>query len=399
MGTAPKTPDSGHTDLSAQSLRPGAVSPPSNDDKVVARDSVIQMDRLLDAVIQRGASDLHLIVGKKPTMRLHGELVEVDTVRLTDKDMVSCIRQITPERHQIELHEKKSADFSYEVGRTRFRANACHELGGIKISMRRLPETLLTLEQIGLPTRLEQLLQSKRGLILVTGETGSGKTTTLASMVNHIATTSARTIVTIEQPIEYRLQHGKSLIMQREVGQHVPDFKSGLRDALRQDPEIIMVGELRDLETIRVALTAAETGHLVFGTLHTNSAPQTINRLIDVFPEGERDQVRTQVSMTLLAILCQQLIERKEGGGRIAAMEFMTNNSAVANHIRQAHPEHIISAIQTGAKEGMFPFDDHLIKLVSAGKISKESALEYAHRPKDVAARLQTSGGERRGNT
>lgn len=276
MGTAHNTPGPGHTDLSTQSIRSGAVSPPSNDDKVVSRGSAIQMDRLLDAVIQRGASDLHLIVGKKPTMRLHGELVEVDTVPLTDKDMVSCIRQVTPERHQLELHEKKSADFSYEVGRTRFRANACYELGGIKISMRRLPETLLTLEQIGLPARLEQLLLSKRGLILVTGETGSGKTTTLASMVNHIATTSARTIVTIEQPIEYRLQHGKSLIMQREVGQHVPDFKSGLRDALRQDPEIIMVGELRDLETIRVALTAAETGHLVFGTLHTNSPPEPL---------------------------------------------------------------------------------------------------------------------------
>jgi len=260
------------------------------------------------------------------------------------------------------------------------------------MSLRLIPQKLFTLDEIGLPPIVSQLIRRPRGMFLVTGPTGSGKTTTLASMVNHINETLDRHIITVEDPIEYYHPHKKSLVSQREVGVDVPSFSEALRRALRQDPDVILVGELRDLETIESALRAAETGHLVFGTLHTSSAHGTITRLVDQFPVNQQEQVRIQLADSLIAVLCQALLPRADVRGMIAAYEFLVVSSAVSNMIRENKAFRIPSVIQTGKKMGMQLLDDHLLEMLSEGKISKDEATEKAQNPEELAEKIAAKG-------
>jgi twitching motility protein PilT len=356
--------------------------------------STIQIDRLLETTIKKGASDLHISVGRPPVLRLHGGLRDLATKVLEPDDTVALMKAITPDRSQQELQEMGSCDFGFAFStsdgltRARFRVSVFRQKGNIGIVMRKIPYKLLTFEQIGLPNAVEELCRRPRGLFLVTGPTGSGKTTTLASMINYVNINFERHIITAEDPLEYYHEHKKSIITQREIGGDVPTFSEALRRALRQDPDVILVGEMRDLETIAAAIQAAETGHLVFGTLHTTGAAGTINRIIDAFPTDQQEQVRVQLSGTLLAVLSQALCPRVDTDGMVAAYEFMVNNPGIANLIRENKTFRIDSSIQTGKKFGMQLLDDHLLDLYNAGKISAEEAVDKARRPADLAERM-----------
>jgi len=353
--------------------------------------STIQIDRLLDTAIKQKASDLHLTVGKPPTLRMKGRLIELKTKALEPPDTVALMKQIAPERTEVEVNEDGGSDFAISWGATRFRCSIFKQKGTIALVMRRIPDTLLTFDQIGLPDIVRELVRRPRGLFLVTGPTGSGKTTTLASMLNFTRLELERHIITLEDPIEYTFEHAKSIINQREVHIDVPSFSEGIRRALRQDPDTIMVGEMRDLETIESAISAAETGHLVYGTLHTNSAGGTINRLIDAFPSTQQEQIRAQLSTTLLAVLCQQLMPKLDGG-MVAAYEFMVVTPAIANLIRENKSFRIGSMIQTGKKFGMRLLDDHLMELLDKGVISVESAIDRSANMETMAQRLKGKG-------
>jgi twitching motility protein PilT len=353
--------------------------------------STIQIDRLLDTTIKQDASDLHLSVGKAPTLRLKGHLVELKTKKLEPEDTVALMKQISPEKTEVEVNEDGGSDFAISWGTTRFRCSVFKQKGNISLCMRRIPDTLLTFEQIGLPPIVQELIRRPRGLFLVTGPTGSGKTTTLASMINVTRLEMDRHIITLEDPIEYTFKHAKSIVNQREVHNDVPSFAEGIRRALRQDPDIIMVGEMRDLETIESAVTAAETGHLVYGTLHTSSAAGTMNRLIDAFPTNQQEQIRAQLSTALIAVLCQALLPRTDGG-MVAAYEFMVVTPAIANLIRENKSFRIASMIQTGKRFGMQLLDDHLFTLLQRGTITAEDALDRSTAAEAFAARLKTAG-------
>ncbi|MHC5002465.1 MAG: type IV pilus twitching motility protein PilT, partial [Planctomycetota bacterium] len=322
--------------------------------------STVQIDRLLDTVIRQNASDLHLCVGRKPTLRLNGMLRNLDTKVLDSDDCVALMKAITPERAQQELQEEGSCDFGFAYGtEARFRVAVFRQRGDISIALRLIPNKLLTFEEIGLPPIVKELIRRPRGLFIVTGPTGSGKTTSLATMIDHINMNLDRHIVTAEDPIEYYHYHKKSIVNQREVGVDVPSFSEALRRVLRQDPDVILVGEMRDLETIEAAIRAAETGHLVFGTLHTTGASGTINRIIDAFPVNQQAQVRVQLSVSLICVLSQVLLRRIDAGGRVASYEFLVVTPAIANLIRENKTFRIDSAIQTGRKFGMQLLDDH----------------------------------------
>src|SRR6185369_14132784 len=283
----------------------------------------ILIDKLLQACVKQGASDIHIVVGQPPVFRLHGRMRKLETKVLEAEDSVALMKSIAPERSQRELQEKGSADFGFAFGElARFRVSIFKQRGFVSMVLRQIPNNMLTPQQLGLPDVCVKLVLRPRGLFLVTGPTGSGKSTTLASLVNYINENVDHHIITIEDPIEFFHYHKKSTINQREIGVDVPSFSEAIRRALRQDPDVILVGELRDLETIESAITAAETGHIVFGTLHTNSAEGTINRIIDVFPNSQQDQIRTQLSTSIIGILCQQLIPRVQGG-RVAAHEML----------------------------------------------------------------------------
>jgi twitching motility protein PilT len=355
--------------------------------------STIQIDRLLDTAIKQKASDLHLSVGKPPTLRMKGRLIELKTKPLDPADTVALMKQISPERTEIEVQENGGSDFAISWGDTRFRCAIFKQKGTIAIVMRRIPSELLTFEQIGLPKLVRELVRRPRGLFLVTGPTGSGKTTTLASMINYTRQNLERHIITIEDPIEYQFGHDRSIINQREVHTDVPSFAEAIRRALRQDPDVILVGEMRDLETIGSAVSAAETGHLVYGTLHTNSAGGTINRLIDAFPTDQQEQIRAQLSTALIAVLCQQLMPRIEGG-MVAAYEFMVVTPAIANLIRENKSFRIDSMIQTGAKFGMRLLDDHIWELYEKGVVDAESAVDKARDPERMAEAIHRAGGK-----
>ncbi len=343
-----------------------------------------QMDRLMETVVKMEASDLHLVVGERPTVRVHGNLKRLETVKLTAEALIACTKQIAPDSRQAQIQEGGGTDFAFGFktpgGEVRFRVSvtlAHQESGGSAqtMVMRRLPNKFLTPEELGLPRQLVELMSLERGLVLVTGQTGSGKSTTLASLVNHVTETLGRSIITLEDPIEYVYKPGRCVVRQREVGTHVHSFQEGLRQALRMDPDIILVGEMRDLETTRAALSAAETGHLVLSTLHTNSARGTINRLVEQFDRLERSQIRAQVSEGLLAVLCQTLCPLASGEGRVAALEFMLNTPAIANLIREEKLEQVPGVMQTSAKVGMRLMDDHLVELVNQGRITRDVAL------------------------
>jgi len=360
--------------------------------------ATVNMDRLLQACVTQNASDIHLTVGRSPVFRIHGRLRALETKVLEPEDTVALMKSITPERNQQELQEEGGTDFGFAFGdKARFRVAIFRQKGNVTIVLRLIPTNIMSLDEIGLPKICAGLCRRPRGMFLVTGPTGSGKTTTLASMINYINENLDRHIVTVEEPIEYYHQHKKSIINQREVGIDVPSFAEALRRVLRQDPDVILIGELRDLETIESAIRAAETGHLVFSTLHTTSASGTITRIIDVFPPNQQEQIRTQLSSNLIAVLAQTLCPLVKGKGRIAAYEFMVVTPAISNLIRENKSYRIDSSIQTGKKLGMQLLDEHLWQLYDIGKISLEEMLDKGRQPGDLQDKAMSKlKGEKR---
>jgi len=354
----------------------------------------MQISKLLQTVVNKNASDLILTVKSKPLIRLNGRLIPLQTSELTPEDTVALMKSIAPERAQQELQEVGSSDFGFSFGdKARFRVSIFRQRGYVGIVLRLIPFRLMTFEEIGLSTHIQQLLWRPRGLILVTGPTGSGKSTTLATMINYINENRDVHIITIEDPIEYYHDHKRGVVTQRELGSDVPSFAEGLRRALRQNPDVILVGEMRDLETMETAISAAETGHLVFATLHTNSAEGTINRIVDAFPEQQQEQIRIQLASNLIAVICQALIPTVDGRGRVAAFEIMIQTPAISNMIRSQKTYQIESEIQTGSKHGMMLLDDSLAQLYFRGKISREEALNRCRNIQEMVNKL--SGGPR----
>jgi twitching motility protein PilT len=342
----------------------------------------VNMDRLLQACVSQDGSDIHLVVGRPPVLRIDGRLRSLETKVLEPDDTVGLMKSITPERNQQELQEEGGTDFGFAFGdKARFRVAIFRQRGNLTVCLRLIPTNIMSFEQIGLPKICAALCRRPRGLFLVTGPTGSGKTTTLACMINYINENFDRHIITVEDPIEYYHAHKKSIINQREVGIDVPSFAEALRRVLRMDPDVILVGELRDLETIESAIRAAETGHLVFSTLHTVSAAGTITRIIDIFPVNQQEQIRTQLSINLMAVLSQALCPLATGKGRTAAFEFMVVTPAIANLIRENKTYRIDSSIQTGRRLGMQLLDEHLWQLYDRGKITLEELLDKARQP------------------
>lgn len=346
------------------------------------------MPQLLAEVVGRGASDLHLQVGQSPVLRLSGEMTPLEGPPLTPEDTRALIGTIIPP-HDLEKAESTGgADFAIAFGQdARFRVSVLRSKGNYGVVFRLIPSKFLSLEQIGLPPMIKDLLTRPRGLILVTGPTGSGKSTTLASMVNWINEQRTSHIITIEDPIEYYHTHKQSVITQREVNVDVGSFADAIRGALRQDPDVILVGEMRDLETIEAAVTAAETGHLVFGTLHTTGAARTINRIVDAFPANTKEMIRIQLSTSIVAVISQVLM-RKKGGGRIAGFEIMVMTPSIANLIRENKVYLLESEIQTGGKLGMVQLDAYLTKLVESGQVDAEEAVEFAQSPNEFRAKF-----------
>ncbi len=360
--------------------------------------ATLQIDRLLETVVKRKASDLHLAVGKPPTLRLGGHMRELQTKVLDAEDTVSLMKAITPERIQQEYEETGSGDFGFAYGEeARFRVAIFKQKGNCSLVLRRIPNTILTFEQIGLPEMARQICRRPRGIFLVTGPTGSGKTTTLACMINYINENFDRHIITMEDPVEYYHPHKKSIVVQREIGIDTPSFSEALRRALRQDPDVMLVGEMRDLATISSAITAAETGHLVFGTLHTSGAASTINRIIDAFPTDQQEQVRVQLAGNLIAVLSQALMPRSDTDGMIAAYEFMYVTPSIQNLIRDNKSFRIDSDIQTGKKYGMQLLDDNLWMNYLAGKISAEDAVDKSKNPGQMVDRIAKHGADTEG--
>ena len=352
--------------------------------------ATIHIDRILETCIKRDASDIHLSVGRPPTLRIHGTLRSLETKVLEPEDTTALMKSITPDRNQQELQEEGTTDFGFSFGDdSRFRVAVFRQKGNISVCLRLIPSRFFTFEEIGLPKITRALCRRPRGLFLVTGPTGCGKTTTLASMVNYINETFDRHIVTVEDPIEYYQTHKKCVVNQRAVGVDVPSFSEALRRVLRQDPDIILVGELRDLETIEAAIRAAETGHLVFSTLHTTGCQGTINRIIDAFPHEQQEQVRVQLSTSLIAVLSQALCPRVDMPGMVAAYEFMVVTAAIANLIRENKTFRINSAIQTGKKFGMQLLDEHLFKLFNEGIIAGEEAIDKSNNPGEMSDKVE----------
>jgi len=338
------------------------------------------IDELFKLMIDQGASDLHITSGAPPYLRLHGGMVPMNFKNLSNQDVQGLIFEILNEKQKKTFVEKWELDFAYAPSTPnlgRFRCNVFMQRKGLGAVFRTIPEKIKTPEELNLPAAIVEMVEIDKGLILVTGPTGSGKSTTLAAMIHHINMTQDSHIITVEDPIEFVHQNIKCLINQREVGAHTKSFSNALRAALREDPDILLVGELRDLETVALALTAAETGHLVFGTLHTNSAAKTIDRVIDVFPEGQQSQIRTMLAESLRGVVAQTLMPRADGTGRVAAFEIMKNTRAIANLIRENKNHQIQNAIQTGASRGMVLFEKYLDDLVKKGKVSRHDALSF----------------------
>ena len=349
------------------------------------------MSDLLQLVVSEGASDLHIRVGVPPTIRVHGVLHRVEGPSLKPEDTEELMRSITSEENIQHIREQGGADFAFAFGEVaRFRVSAFKEKGNFAIVLRQIPSKLLTYEQIGLPPSVKELLYKPRGLVLVTGPTGSGKSTTLASMLNIVNEERDEVhLITIEDPIEYYHKHKKALITQREVGVDVPNFAEALRRALRQDPDMVLVGEMRDLETIEAAITAAETGHLVFGTLHTTGAAKTIDRLTNAFPTNQQEMVRIQLSTVLQAVISRLLIPRIDKPGRVAVFEVMVNTPSIAALIRDNKTFRIQSDIQTGSKYGMITLDAFLMDKYQEGLIAREEVINKAQDPTTIMAKLQ----------
>lgn len=350
-----------------------------------------QMSDLLQLIVSEGGSDLHVRVGIPPVIRIHGILQRIDGPVLKPEDTEELMRSITSEDHVQQIREKGGADFGFAYGElARFRVSAFKEKGNFALVLRQIPSKLLTMDQIGIPKSARELLNKPRGLVLVTGPTGSGKTTTLASLLNIINEEKDEAhIITIEDPIEYYHKHKKAVVTQREVNVDVPTFAEALRRALRQDPDIILVGELRDLETMEAAITAAETGHLVFGTLHTTGAAKTIDRIVNAFPQNQQEQIRIQLSTVLQAVISQLLIARIDKPGRVAVFEIMINTPSVGALIRDNKTFRIQSDIQTGSKYGMVTLDSFLIEKWMAGMIAEEEVIAKSQDPTTIHQKVQ----------
>ena len=351
-----------------------------------------QMNDLLELMLDQKASDLHIQVGQPPTLRIDGVMTPVDGPALRPSDTDDLMRSIAPDVHQERLKTQGGADFGFSfLNRARFRVNLYKSKGATGLVLRTISNKLYSLAQIGLPDSIVELLTRPRGLVLVTGPTGSGKSTTLASMINWINENRDGHIITIEDPIEYYHEHKHCLVTQREIGTDVPSFSEAIRGALRQDPDVILLGEMRDLETIEAAISAAETGHLVFATLHTTGAARTVDRIVDAFPADAKDQVRTQLASSILAVISQVLCQ-KIGGGRVAGYEIMVATTSIRALIRENKTFRIPSDIQTGARFGMISMDMHLMSLVTRGLVTPEEALEKCQSPDDFKTRLREAG-------
>jgi twitching motility protein PilT len=361
-------------------------------------DCPYEMHDLLELMLDQGASDLHLQVGQAPTLRLHGSMVPVEGDALRHQDTLALMQAITSDSMQDKLKRSGGADFGFAyMDRARFRVSVLKAKGYYGMVLRTIPNDLFGLREIGLPDMIKDLLRRPRGLILVTGPTGSGKSTTLASMINWINENEDGHIITIEDPIEYYHDHKRCIVTQREVGNDTPNFADAIRGALRQDPDVILVGEMRDLETIEAAVSAAETGHLVFGTLHTTGAARTVDRIVDAFPENTKEQIRTQLASSIVAVISQVLC-KKVGGGRIAGFEIMVTTTSIAALIRENKTYRVTSELQTGSKYGMITLDAHLLSLVNRNLITPNTALEKSQSPAELKKRFDETGIEYQSN-
>ena len=347
------------------------------------------LEQLLEGIKAHGASDLHLNAGLPPTLRKDGKILKLELPNLKPEDIINLCYSVLTEKEKAELEENLELDFSYEIpGVSRFRANYYYEKGNLAAVFRIIPSEVPSLDDINAPSIFYKLTEKDKGLILVTGPTGSGKSTTLAAIINEINKNFQKHILTIEDPIEFIHKPKKSIISQREVNRDTKSFKNALRAALREDPDIILVGEMRDKETVEIALTAAETGHLVLGTLHTNSAAQTISRIVNIFTAEEQPQIRVQLSLTLVGVISQALIP-KINGGRVAAHEIMINTPAISNLIRENKLEQIYSILQTSHKEGMQTLNDSLKKLIENNIVDFNEALKFSYRPNELEKEIR----------
>lgn len=338
-----------------------------------------RIDSLFRMMKEQGASDLHLSTGSPPIFRLHGEMERLNFKALTHEELKTILYEILTDKQREEFEAKHDLDFAYSVeGLARFRGNILMQHRGIAAVFRIIPSKILSADDLNLPEGVRKLTMLKKGLVLVTGPTGSGKSTTLAAMIDLINSTRKEHILTLEDPLEFIHENKMSLFNQRQIGEHSDSFSSALRAALREDPDVILVGEMRDLETISLAMSAAETGHLVFGTLHTNSAAKTIDRIIDVFPKDAQEQVRAMLSESLKGVICQQLLRTADGKGRAAALEIMIGTPAIGNLIREAKTFQIPSIIQTARKDGMQLMDQHILDLLKTKRVAPEEAYRCA---------------------
>ncbi|HID37692.1 MAG TPA: type IV pilus twitching motility protein PilT [Ghiorsea sp.] len=343
----------------------------------------MDISELLAFSVKNGASDLHVSAGEAPMIRINGDMTKIKMPPIEDKQVQAMVYDIMNDSQRKHFEEFLDLDFSFALGDiARFRVNCFWQNRGMSAVFRTIPTEILTLEQLGAPEMFKDLAMMPRGICLVTGPTGSGKSTTLAAMINHRNQMEKGHILTVEDPIEFVHQTKNSLISQREVGPHTKSFATALKGALREDPDVILVGEMRDLETIGLALSAAETGHMVFGTLHTSSAPKTIDRIIDVFPAAEKDMIRAMLSESLKAVISQSLLKTADGKSRVAAHEIMLGNPAIRNLIRENKLAQMVSVMQTGQREGMQTLDMCLQDLVRKRKITQEAALEKAQNKK-----------------
>jgi len=350
-----------------------------------------RIDSFFKFMMEQKASDLHLSTGNQPMLRIHGDLVRIDAPPLESDDLKALVYEIAPETKIKTFEETGDVDFGYEYpGFARYRANFLNQKNGIAAVFRLIPSKVLTMEDLGLPPVLKRFANLKKGMVLVTGPTGSGKSTTLAAMIDYANLHRKDHIITVEDPIEFVHRSQQSLVNQREVGVHTRSFASALRGALREDPDIILVGEMRDLETIELALTAASTGHLVFGTLHTSNAPKTIDRIIDVFPTNQQNQVRSGLSESLKGVVAQNLFKRIDQPGRCAALEILVCDAPIANLIREGKTHQVAGMMQVGKKKGNQPLDDAIMDLLRTGKISPEEAYEKSSDKKKFRALLKT---------
>ena len=347
------------------------------------------LDQLLRLTVEKKGSDLHLVVGMPPCIRVDGDIIKQDFPPMMPADVENLLMQVMKEKNKKELLENLELDISYSVPQcARFRGNVIVQRGTLAAVFRAIPFEIPTLDKLGLPADVRRLCTLPRGLILVTGPTGSGKSTTLAAMINHMNTNFEYNMVTIEDPIEFLHSHKRSIVRQRELGGDTLSFNNALRTVLRHDPDVIMIGEMRDPESISIALTAAETGHLVLSTLHTQTAPLTIARIIDSFPSEQQNQIRSQLSNTLRAVISQQLLPRI-GGGRVSAVEYMVDTPAIRNMIREGKDHQIYSTMQTAQKEGMQTMDQALLKLMREQKITRESVIENCVERAEVLRQMQ----------